>query len=355
MTGQSALRRVAETLDWAACTGELRIEPFLHRIPLLPEPSSEPPSEPAPKPAQKPASVPLDTYELVVIDELGKPLAGIEVVMNTPLGTQIKPTTGGGSARVDQEPEGIGSARLRDILKVREALAGRENQKRRMTKFPDESDVFTIRTLSGATDEITLHSGVRHTLMLVTRTDVYSVGHPASWGKLAEDPNKGVAPWTFEAALQALLFLHADGTRANAGVIGESPKPPNFPPPSVVPPVPLPPAAVSTFAEAQALHPVRAAQPAPGKAPPPRFLEVDLDALHDALFTGDLNRALAIMAAQPVDPPEVQVTPPPSLLESLLVDMHRIALALQGVEDPPFQEVPEVVPLVGKTSKKVSP
>ena len=368
---------------------------------LRTDPKREGPVDPRrdPRPKRK-DEIPLDTYELQIVDELDRPLAGIEVVLNTPAGPAIKPTDGAGVARVDNAPEGIGSARIRDLAEVRKLLAGRQSQRRRMTKFPEADDVL-VRTLTGAREQITLASGVKKTLMIVTRTDVYSAGHPESWGALTEEAPQGDQPWRFEAAREARLFLNADATRASASVVGEAGKAPEFVPPKVEPPageknkwiapnlyvvqagdtlqaiakkylgdparfteivghnvglftsrspdlifvgehLHMPSAAVPVFVKAQALSEDRRA--APGAPEPPRFMQVDLDSLHDLLFDGNLDRALGIMASQPIDPPEDPVVAPPSLLESLLVAAHRLELALEGLVDPPFAEVPEVYP-----------
>jgi type VI secretion system secreted protein VgrG len=205
------------------------------------------------------------SYVLRVVDENERPLKGVSVSMTTPLGTTTLKTDGSGMVRVDDAPTGSASATLVSASEVRAALKGAELRPRRGSVFPEGDDytVQTMKTLGGA---VTLTGESAHTLMIATRVDVYQVGH-THLGALSLDAD---GPSTL-APGGGYLQLHADGSGHKATVRGE--------------PADAPPAPGTSSSDKS-----------------PKWADTDVDALHDAVFSGDVESMLDYLKKLPGDP-----------------------------------------------------
>ncbi|WP_437800501.1 LysM peptidoglycan-binding domain-containing protein [Sorangium sp. So ce693] len=181
-----------------------------------------------PEPRQPPLEAPatLSFYEITLLDELDAPIAGVRFSMRTPAGTFTRTTDAGGVARVDDLPPGIGNASVVGLAELQESLKERERKPRR-TAPPPDGDAWHIRTLARALDPITVPSGERQYLMLVTRTDVFAL--VAGWERLSLADAAG--PWTFHGGTETVLSLHADSAERKVQVLGQPFSLPEFLPP----------------------------------------------------------------------------------------------------------------------------
>ncbi len=273
----------------------------------------------------------LHFYEIVVVDELEAPVAGVKLTMTTPLGTVTKTTGADGLARVDDAPRGMGSVSVASTAAVRDAFTGREKGTRRMRPLPSVGD-WVFRTLSRLGGAIPLPSGKRRRLMIVTRTDVYSAGDLPTWGDLRVADE---GPWELLSRPDAgsvRLHVHADATGRTPKILGEAAEPSDFAPPDDE----------------------RSSEPA--SLAPPEWSTMDTGTLHDALFDRNLDHALGLISALPVDPPADADTPPPPIVEGLLFAGNLASLAVEGQVDRPFDSPDEVLanPTKAPTLREVS-
>lgn len=342
-----------------------------------------------PEPRQPPLEAPatLSFYEITLLDELDAPIAGVRFSMRTPAGTFTRTTDAGGVARVDDLPPGIGNASVVGLAELRESLKERERKPRR-TAPPPDGDAWHIRTLARALDPITVPSGERQHLMLVTRTDVFAL--VAGWERLSLADAAG--PWTFHGGTETVLSLHADSAERKVQVLGQPFSLPEFLPPKNDP-LPgeaerwEPPniyivqpgdtlsliaarhlGAVDRWGEIwarnrasyegrapdiiypgdrfvmpdDALPPwLRAAsidappQPA-GDLTAPEWLSVAVDWIHEALFDKDFDTVISLLESLPIEPSPPPAQAPAPILEELIFRAHLTHLAFEGQVDPPY-------------------
>ena len=249
----------------------------------------------------------LSFYVVQVQDELGTGIAGIDVELTTPAGTQTLRTDGAGLVRVDQVPPGNGTARIVTAgADLAAALAGRVQQPKRRSPLPDD-DLLAIATPARAAAVVSFPDAVTQRIMLVSRTDLVWGSVAPRWGDLPLLSDDDDAARLVDAGFGDTLQLCAAGTSARA-VLGLTPN-------GVTDDV------------------------AAGESDPsPSDIAIDVDALHDALFSSDFDAVRAVLdraSTEPPSPPEPPDFPAPSA-EGALFAASLAALALQGVVDAPF-------------------
>ncbi|EYF00475.1 hypothetical protein [Chondromyces apiculatus] len=258
----------------------------------------EPPHVPGsgPAPGGTPPGEARSFYELVVVDELEAPIAGLRVTMSTPAGTVTKPTDGAGRVRVDGAPPGMGRASVTRVADLASLFAGRERKPRRTARLP-EGPSWHVRTARDAGESVTLPDGEPQRLMIVTRTDLRHFVNRRPWTELSVAAE---GPWLLDGGAQPELALCADATGAEAVVLC-------------------------------------GAAPAEGEALPegtPEWLRTGIDALHAALFQGDFGPVWALLESIPLDPPIRAVAAPPAVVEQLAFEASMAELVLEGRVDP---------------------
>lgn len=221
----------------------------------------------------------LSFYEIMVVDEMEKPIVGADVRMITPAGGSVQQTDAGGRVRVDQAPPGLGSAQIVSARQLAECMRGHEHTARREDPLPRD-EPWTIQIPSRLARTVTLPDGLPQKLMIVSRVDVYTSKNPNRWSD-AQLADAAKGPWTLKSTKHELwLELHSDGLRRTAILTG----------PTLVPETP---GGVSL--------------------PPEEWLRLDVDALHEALFDGDFATAARMLVPLEGDPPGPPDPPPPPL------------------------------------------
>lgn len=269
--------------------------------PASPGLGQQDPAEPGqPAPGQGSPGQALSFYEIVVLDELETPIAGLRVTLSTPAGTITTPTDGAGRVRVDDAPPGVGRAYVTSGAELAAILAGRERRPRRTAPLP-EGPTWQVRLASEIGDSVALPDAEPQRLMIVTRTDLRHFSNRLPWRELSLS---GEAPCALDAGEHPELALCANAQGAQAVVVGAPP-------------------------------------PAEGAPPPegaPEWLRAGIDALHAALFRGDFAPVWALLESIPLEPPVVRADAPPPLLEQLAFEGALAELMLEGRVDPPLPE-----------------
>src|SRR5262249_43265801 len=103
---------------------------------------------PAPAPEQK------GWFSIKVVDEVGDPIDGLDMVYVIAGKRQVVPTDGGGLARVDDVDLGTAAGRVADVKALREKLAPRW-QEPRPAKIPKDEGAV-IQELDGSLEELEL-------------------------------------------------------------------------------------------------------------------------------------------------------------------------------------------------------
>jgi hypothetical protein len=235
---------------------------------------------------EKPAPAPiapregLSFYEIRLVDEMEKPITGVRFSMHTPAASVTRKTDGAGMAHVNEKPHGIGRASVISVKELHDQLKGRAEQPRRTKRLP-AGEEWHVVSLGNAIDSVTVPDAKVQRLMIVTRTDLY--GYAIGWGELSLAEVSG--PWVLCAGDDAVVKLHADATRREVIVHGEARELPSFDEPK---------------------------EDAKTKEdPPPVWLKVDVDWLHEALLEERLDDVFAFLRSLPQDPPELEVVAPP--------------------------------------------
>ena len=269
-----------------------------------------------PSPCESPSPVAVAFYELIVMDELETPLAGVEIHMTTPAGAITASTDDAGSVRVDDAPTGLGEASIGSLEQLAIVMAGQEKKPRRTAPLPAGSE-FAIRVTRQVLNPVPLLANITRKLMIVSRTDVTLpwTEHDGYDQPRLYDSN---GPWVLAQDPKPVLQLHSNGLGKIAVVIGPSPKSREF---ASIPGVPA-------AAEAAAPDPDG-----------PDWVRVDVDALHQALFEKNSNAALdAIQSLHPGSAPPLEPQWPAPAQEA-----HVFSVALNdasagaGSNDADFQ------------------
>lgn len=288
------------------------------RSAVVDEPPPTPAPAPPPQPAPPPEEPPLSFYEVVVLDELESPIAGVPVELTTPAGTAVLVTDGAGLVRVDDVPPGTAAAHIVPGDEIVQALKPLVEQDPRRTPLPDAPDLLVI-TPRRIDTSVSFPDATTQRIMVVTRTDMVWGSVVDQWGSLMLlSEEDGPARLTSDAAT-AVLKLSSTGDGPNA-VIG------------------LPPSGVDLRDDANLDIVGKAIT---DRLAPNSRANIDIDALHEALFAGDFAGAVALIgevADAPPPPPPPPPFPVPSL-EGVDFAAELAVLALQGVTDSP--QVPE--------------
>jgi len=155
------LDRVRTLLVSAAEAGWLRIDPAALAVspPLEESPDTERDLA-APVLAPEAAS----RFELRVVDEVGEPIAGIDVAFGVGGGRRVVPTDGGGVARLEDASSSFISASVSSVAQLREKLAPRWT-KPRTAKLPTGPDTRAA-DINAATQSLSLESEKPFTLAI---------------------------------------------------------------------------------------------------------------------------------------------------------------------------------------------
>jgi hypothetical protein len=251
---------------------------------------------------------------VTLIDELEAGIAGVEVEITTPNGTQVLLTDGAGSVRVDEAPPGTGSAHVVSAAQLAEVIVARVEGGKRTSPLPTEADLLVL-TPKNCENAVQLPDAQPQRIMIVSRTDIVWGSVVDSWGDLPllsveSDPCRLAAE-----ALTSLLRLCSTGAGPSA-LIGQRPSGVD------IDRVGIAPAPEATVA-------------------PDARLSIDIDALHEALFAADFDTVVALVetaAAGPPLPPPPPDFPTPSQ-EGIDFALELALLAAQGDVDLPL--VPE--------------
>ena len=260
-------------------------------------------------PPLDPTAATLSFYEVVVLDELDTGIAGVEVELTTPNGTQTLLTDGSGKVRVDEVPPGTGTAHIVSAEQLFGVLKDRVEGDKRRTPLPVADDLLVV-TPSRVDTSVSFPDARLQRIMIVSRTDLVWGSVVEHWGDLQllspeADPCRLIAD-----PLTSLLKLCSTGAAPSA-LIGSSPA---------------------------------GADAGDNAAPVDRQarLQIDIDALHDALFASNFTSASALIGKAAVEPP--QPPPPPDFptpsQEGVEFATELALLALQGNVD--LTVVPEV-------------
>ncbi len=128
---------VVDELSFAAFSRQLRIErmpPRTQWIPVAPETEPEIP-EPLPTPIE------VTWFEVTVLDEVGEPLSGIELLFRVDGRTERRTTDGSGTARMEGVERGTCSVKMANEGSVRDKLRARWSSPRGKDWYkPEESE-----------------------------------------------------------------------------------------------------------------------------------------------------------------------------------------------------------------------
>ncbi|WP_437291129.1 LysM peptidoglycan-binding domain-containing protein [Sorangium sp. So ce406] len=341
----------------------------------------------------------LSFYEIVLLDELETPIAGVGLRVSTPAGDVVRPTDASGRVRVDGVPAGWGSAVIADAGELARALGGRERGPRRTAPLP-QGDAWHARVPSRIGDAVILPDAEPQTLLLVTRTDLVHVTQASPWPALSLADEAG--PWQLTRVEErAMLALHSSATGAQAVLQGVAPEPPPAPPrPVALPPIDarlwvapdvyvvqsgdtlvriaarylgdgarwreiwalnqeryagrspdvifpgdtlvMPPEAVPAWVALPASPAPPPDAAAPAAPAPPEWFRAAVDALHDALFQQRLDPVWRFLESIPLDLPAPSLDASPPFVEELVYRSTMVELAFEGKVDPVFQETKQV-------------
>ena len=87
----------------------------------------------------------LSFYEVVVVDETDRALAGLELDLSTPGRSGRFKTDGNGRVRLDREPPGVGRASVTSLIDLSLLMKGQERRPRRVEPFPTGADWPRVR------------------------------------------------------------------------------------------------------------------------------------------------------------------------------------------------------------------
>lgn len=352
-----------------------------------------------PPAASRPREAGLSFYEIVLLDEIESPIAGVGLRVSTPAGEVVRPTDARGRVRVDGVPAGWGSAAIASAEELARALAGRERGPRRTAPLP-RGDTWHVRVPSRIGDAVILPDAEPQTLLLVTRTDLVHVTQASPWPALSLIDEAG--PWQLTRAEErAMLALHSAATGAQAVVQRVAPEPSPPPPPPIAPPpidtglwiapdvyvvqrgdtlvrisarylgdgarwreiwalnqeryagrspdvifpgdtLVMPREAVPAWVALPASPAPAPGAPAPAAPAPREWLRAAVDALHEALFQQRLDPVWRFLESIPLDLPVPSLDTPPPFVEELVYRSTMVELALEGKVDPVFQETGQV-------------
>lgn len=347
-----------------------------------PPPDPQPPGSPA-----VPSDEPMSWYELTILDETDKGIAGVVVDVSTPAGTQRVVTGGGGKIRVEA-PAGTGYA-YPDVESAAEAMQGREQQARRTDPMPEPDPATHVKTLRRLDGGVRLPHEEPQRLILMTRVDLRHASTMVPWDTLALEDDEG--PWDHTEDRNLQLALHADGADRLARVLGPAPQLPDVVPPPDAPPAPEPwpfrPPNIYIVQPGDTLvliaqrylgdgarwteiwnlskhrypgrspdvlfggdeltmpfegdwmsppDPVIAMDPiAPPEPEPVPWLDVAVDSLAAALLEGSFGSVFDLLEALPSELPEPVVPPPPPVAESVAYQVSLMELVLEGKPPQP--------------------
>jgi hypothetical protein len=181
-------------------------------------------------------STSLTTYALRVVDELERPLPGIDIVVTTIDGDVCATTNTNGMIRVRATSSDPAQARIVDRQRLAAALNGRHLGPPRRTPLPTQPSVC-VRIPGRLDVPVELSSQGLRTLLLLTRADIVARCPHADWGylRLAEE-----GPYTLEqTAERVVLSMYSDGLGRTAVVLGQ--ERPKLIPPDIGSLLPLPP------------------------------------------------------------------------------------------------------------------
>jgi len=339
------------------------------------------------------ATTGLSFYEVVLLDELETPLAGVELRLTTPAGPTKRTTDANGRVRVDGVPPGFGHAELVSLEQLAEVMAGRERGARRQVALP-EGEPWHVRTATQVAAPVLLPDAEPQKLLLVTRTDLVHSAHVDPWvGGLTE---VAAGPWAFVQDALTRLGWHSDALGRVASIAAVPPELPPAPPPATMPSVSsnlwiapdvyvvqsgdtlvriaerylgdgarwheiwvlnrdrfvgrspdvifpgdtfvMPPEAVPSWV---ALPRSTAAVPPPPAAPA-RWVDAAIDEVHDLLFSGSFDAAWRVLESIPLDPAPIAVDPSAPVVEEVVFRETMVELALEGRLDLPPPETEQV-------------
>jgi hypothetical protein len=260
---------------------------------------------------------PLSFYEVIVLDELENAIAGVEVELTTPKGTEILLTDASGRVRVDDAPAGTGTTHIVSGQQLLDVLRDRVSLDTRRTPLP-EGDLLIV-TPKRVDTSVSFPDATTQRIMVVNRTDVVWGSVVEHWGDLLLLSEEDGPSRLVTSELTAMLRLSSTGAGPSA-LLG------------------LPPSGVDLRDEAN--------RDITGNAITDRLdqnarLTIDIDALHEALFTADFAAVDGLIDPAAEEPPPAP--PPPDFpvpsAEGIDFAAELALLALQGTTDLPT--VPE--------------
>jgi len=153
-------REVSASLLRGTRTGQLVVEPVASPVVQL--------EEAAPDTVQNlaaPVAEDTSTFELLVVDEAGQPIGGIDIAFSIDGKQQTVPTNGAGIAKRTDASSSFGSARVADPSAVRAILEPRRETLRPL-KLP-RGQHSSIRRIRDLVASVALEAEERHTLAIV--------------------------------------------------------------------------------------------------------------------------------------------------------------------------------------------
>ncbi|MBI4954821.1 MAG: hypothetical protein HY908_22560 [Myxococcales bacterium] len=251
------------------------------RAPVPPRPL---PPSPGPGPRTQ-----LSFYEITVVDENDRALAGLELDVRTPGTSGRFKTDAGGRVRLDREPPGVGSATVPSLLQLSKTMSGQETRPRRVTPLPTGED-WHVRTPRGLTAEVRLPDAEPQRLMIVTRADLghFAVEHLRGRYRFACGD---AGPWVLTTDPHPCLAVHSEGLGKRVRVMA----------------VPIGEPTASASEEQPSAFRTLMATPPPTTRQAELWLELAVDDLVEALLRGDHDAVSGLLAwvphAQPFLPP----------------------------------------------------
>ena len=167
------------------------------------------PAGPLPPPPRPGSRAELSFYELTVVDENDRALAGLELDIRTPGTSGRIKTDARGRVRLDREPPGVGRATVASLLQFSTIMSGQETHPRRVTPLPAGED-WHVRTPRGLTASVALPDARPQRLMLVTRADLdhLAVEHLRGRYRFA---CAHAGPWVLTTHPHPRLAVHSEG------------------------------------------------------------------------------------------------------------------------------------------------
>jgi hypothetical protein len=272
----------------------------------------ERPKRPAPPVTPEPP--PLSFYEVVVLDELERAIAGVEVELTTPNGTQRLVTDGAGLVRVDEVPPGTGSAHIVSAQQLFDVLRDRVDLDPRRTPLPEDGDLLVV-TPRRVETSVSFPDATTQRIMVVNRTNIVWGSVVEHWGDLMLLSDEGGPSRLAADALTATLKLSSTGDGPSA-LIG------------------LPPSGVDVGEGETGSRDITGATITDSIDQNAR-LAIDIDALNEALFGADFSTVGSLLGVAADEPPPAPPPPDFPLPSEEGVDFaaELAVLALQGIAD----------------------